>query len=466
MRHGRIKIKTYMPIPLFVVGTVAIAVLLADNANLDNTAYGQSLLFPNAQNSSASPNPSPILQHYQQQRPPLPNQLYQSNLHFVKITLPTKGQQVLVGKDLLIYGTSAGNTTSGCKVSVKANNISPYHDASPGGHNDYSKWNFTLSPAYTAIKQGQNKITAKFACSNEPTLASHYSVNVTGVGTGTTPIGPSHQFLQPTLSTNGGVNSAAANTTATSTTNAIHAFLSKHSPVNNNNHRVSLISLSIRIGKSSVHPGDTEILTIMAVDKNSTKAITGGSVLGNISSSSGLLKKFKGATDNNGKASYSWKVSSRDITGKYKVIAQIYSPAYESKTASKTFKVTSLPVMATSPSSTNYNSLTSSNDARNNNNSNTSNAAHNNNSINKNRHQHTLPIDTISSGNSNSSLTPSSHAHGTNNNTKKSNLATSNASHTAHSNNSKNQNIHHPTPTITPDHPFGVPISHVPFAIP
>jgi hypothetical protein len=204
----------------------------------------------------------------------------------------------------------------------------------------------------------------------------------------------------------------------------------------------------------------------MAVDKNSTKAITGGSVLGNISSSSGLLKKFKGATDNNGKASYSWKVSSRDITGKYKVIAQIYSPAYESKTASKTFKVTSLPVMATSPSSTNYNSLTSSNDARNNNNSNTSNAAHNNNSINKNRHQHTLPIDTISSGNSNSSLTPSSHAHGTNNNTKKSNLATSNASHTAHSNNSKNQNIHHPTPTITPDHPFGVPISHVPFAIP
>ncbi|MDQ6668301.1 MAG: hypothetical protein M3Y53_08775 [Thermoproteota archaeon] len=191
-------------------------------------------------------------------------------------------------------------------------------------------------------------------------MASHYSVNVTGVGTGTTPIGPNHQFLQPTLSTNKGVNSAAADTTATSTTsttNAIHAFLSKHSPVNNNNHRVSLLSLSIRIGKSSVHPGDTEFVTLMAVDKNSTKAITGGSVLGNISSSSGLLKKFKGVTDNNGKASYSWKVSSRDIAGKYKVIAQIYSPAYESNSASKIFKVTPLPVMVTSPSSTNYNSV-------------------------------------------------------------------------------------------------------------
>ncbi|MDQ6668300.1 MAG: hypothetical protein M3Y53_08770 [Thermoproteota archaeon] len=161
MRHGTVKIKSYMLIPLFVVGTVAIAVLV-DNANLDNTAYGQSLLFPNAQNSSASPNFSLILQHYQQQQAPLPNQLY-PNLHLVKITLPTKGQQVLVGKDLLIYGTSTGSATSGCKVSVKVNGISPYHDASPGGHNDYSEWNFTLSPANTAIKQGQNKITAKFA---------------------------------------------------------------------------------------------------------------------------------------------------------------------------------------------------------------------------------------------------------------------------------------------------------------
>ncbi|MFZ0892893.1 MAG: hypothetical protein WAZ77_00175 [Candidatus Nitrosopolaris sp.] len=63
-----------MPILLFVGGTVAIAVLLANNANLDNTA---SLLFPNAQKSSVSPNPSPILQHYQQQQPPLANQQYQ-----------------------------------------------------------------------------------------------------------------------------------------------------------------------------------------------------------------------------------------------------------------------------------------------------------------------------------------------------------------------------------------------------
>jgi len=106
-------------------------------------------------------------------------------LHLVKITSPAKGQQVPVGKDLAVSGTSVTNKTADCKVSVKVNFINPYHDALPigvGGNNDYSKWNFTLSSAYTTIKPGQNKITAKFACANDPALASHYSVNVTGVG--------------------------------------------------------------------------------------------------------------------------------------------------------------------------------------------------------------------------------------------------------------------------------------------
>ncbi len=96
-----VKIKPYMPISLFVFVTVAIIVLLLDNANLDNAAYGQSLLFPNAQNSGLSSNP-PIL-HYQQQ-PSLANQQNQSNLHLVRITIPTKGQQVPVGKELFISG--------------------------------------------------------------------------------------------------------------------------------------------------------------------------------------------------------------------------------------------------------------------------------------------------------------------------------------------------------------------------
>ena len=51
-----------------------------------------------------------------------------------------------------------------------------------GGVNDYSNWMFNLTSKYTTLKEGvSNKITAKFSCSSNPTLASFYSVNVTGV---------------------------------------------------------------------------------------------------------------------------------------------------------------------------------------------------------------------------------------------------------------------------------------------
>ena len=108
------------------------------------------------------------------------------NLHLVKILSPVKGQLILIDKDLTISGTSSDNTrrTSDCKVSVIVNGIKPYHPAYPlgqAGKDDYSKWNFTLTPSYTSIKQGQNKITAKFSCSNDPKLIFHNSVNVTGV---------------------------------------------------------------------------------------------------------------------------------------------------------------------------------------------------------------------------------------------------------------------------------------------
>jgi hypothetical protein len=458
MTLGIVEIKPYMPLSLFVVVTIAIVGLILDNANLDNAAYGQSLLFPNAQNSGLS-STKPV-SHYQQQRS-LANQQNQSNLHLVRITIPTKGQQVPVGKELFILGTSTDNSTSGCKVSVKVNSINPYHDASPSsgaGRSDYSKWNFTLSPTYTAIKQGQNKITAKFACNNEPALVSHYSVNVTGVGTVSTTLRPNHQYLQPIFNSKTPTTTAtSATTNATSATAAIHVSPSKPSPVNTN-HQVSLVSLSIRIGKSSAHPGDTEIVSISAVDKNSSKPITGASVSGNISSS-GLLKKFRGSTDNSGRASYSWKVSSGDTKGKYRVIAQIYSPDYESKSASKTFKVSPVPVVVSSPTHTNNNSLTSSSHVTNNgnnNNNNTSSAAHINNSKNKNRHQHTSPINPV-----NNSLTPSPHTPGSN--TKKSNHGTSNAGQI---NNPKNNNLHNPFSIINPNQQFGVPITHVPFVIP
>jgi hypothetical protein len=110
----------------------------------------------------------------------------------VRITLPTRGQQVPLGKDLTISGTSIDNATSNdCKVSVRVNKISPYQPTTATGtgratSKDYSKWNFVITSKYTAIKPGQNRITAKYECESNPALTAFSSVNVTGATPSTT----------------------------------------------------------------------------------------------------------------------------------------------------------------------------------------------------------------------------------------------------------------------------------------
>ena len=181
-----IKIKSYLSISFSysAVGLTTIILVLLTSAILTSvTAYAQIFTFPNTHSdiTSTTTDTHSRLSALQQQ------QASQPNLHLVKITSPIKGQQVTVGKKLEIFGISADNaTTSGCTVSVEVNGVNPYHNVSrarTSGHIDYSKWNFTLTPVYTLIKPGQNKITAKFSCSDKPTVISHYSVNVTGVVT-------------------------------------------------------------------------------------------------------------------------------------------------------------------------------------------------------------------------------------------------------------------------------------------
>jgi hypothetical protein len=107
--------------------------------------------------------------------------------HGIKITSPISGQHVPVGS-LTVSGISKDNATADCQVYVIANNLRPYQNASgagPDGKNDYSRWNFILTSKYTLIKEGVNKITAKFSCKPNSTIAAFYSINVTGIA-GTT----------------------------------------------------------------------------------------------------------------------------------------------------------------------------------------------------------------------------------------------------------------------------------------
>jgi hypothetical protein len=109
----------------------------------------------------------------------------QSHIAKIKITSPTRDQQLPVGKNFTVYGISIDNATSNdCKVSVIVNKVRPYQPANatgPGGPTDYSKWKFDITTKYTTIKQGDNRITSKYECANNPNATSFSSVNITGI---------------------------------------------------------------------------------------------------------------------------------------------------------------------------------------------------------------------------------------------------------------------------------------------
>jgi len=294
---SRIKIKSQMSILLCIVGASILLLFILSVF----TTMASAQIFPRPQttatsvtiNSTKTGKPTTSSSH-----PTLQQQQSNPNLHLVKITSPTKGQQGRVGADLLIYGTSADNTTSDCKVSVIVNGVKPYRIASSNGKvggNDYSKWNYTLTPAYTGIKQGQNKITAKFSCSNNPALVSYNSVNVTGV-------------------------------------------------TKNYNNRS--LTATIHVSDGSAHLEDKETITLKVTDTNSNNTIAGASVIGNITKPSGaLFKKLEGTTDDKGKFPYSYTVSKGDISGIYKVIMKVSAPGYVNQSASKTYKVSPAPLV-------------------------------------------------------------------------------------------------------------------------
>src|SRR5215831_545484 len=263
-----IKIKSYLAI-LFscpVVGLTTIILFLLSSAMLTSlAAYAQTFILPNTHSNITSTTTDSDRHISQLQQRQTTNQ---PNLHLVKIISPIKGQEVVVGKKLEIFGISADNaTTSGCGVSVKVNGINPYQNvpkASPSGQRDYSKWNFTLTPAYTLIKPGQNRITAKFSCINKPNLISYHSVNITGVS--------STNAIHPV--TSNAIHPVTSNAIHPVTSNAIHPVTSN---VDTNHNKV--LSVSLHLGRNSLHPGDKQIITIAVLDKNSGSAVTGASVL-------------------------------------------------------------------------------------------------------------------------------------------------------------------------------------------
>jgi cytoskeletal protein RodZ len=104
--------------------------------------------------------------------------------HGVRITSPTRDEQVPVGGGLTISGISTDNTNTDCQVSVNINDLKPLVNATatgPGGVNDYSNWTITFDKnSPQTIKQGINDLSSKLSCVNPSNVTKFYSINVTG----------------------------------------------------------------------------------------------------------------------------------------------------------------------------------------------------------------------------------------------------------------------------------------------
>jgi hypothetical protein len=227
--------------------------------------------------------------------------LAKTSLHMVKITSPTKGQQIPVHGNLVVSGTSVANSTSGyCDVSVIVNGIKPYQKTvatGKGGTNDYSTWNYRLTPANAIAKEGQNKITAKFSCTNNPSLTSYNSVNVIGVANNNQAIATSPQPVS----------------------------------IPNSNSKPLLISLDL--AKNSINAGDEETIKIRVLNpSNPNMTIAGASIIGIVTDSTNTTTiNFNGITDNSGIFTYTWNVSKNSKPGIFTVSVLASATGYKSR---------------------------------------------------------------------------------------------------------------------------------------
>ena len=149
---------------IFVISFSLLIITLAPTTSvfLDNISYAQL------------PTEPP-------QQQPLPTATLPKDT--VTITSPKHGQQVPIGQDLQVTGTSNPNAASDCKITVNLNRVKPYQPVvpnGPGGANDYSQWSFTITSKYAPIQEGQNRISARISCDTN-TLKQFAHVNVTGV---------------------------------------------------------------------------------------------------------------------------------------------------------------------------------------------------------------------------------------------------------------------------------------------
>jgi hypothetical protein len=240
-----------------------------------------------------------------------------AKIHGVKILSPINNQNITLSEitNLTISGTSRDNATTNCRVSIVVNGIRPYQQAVATGNtgaNDYSRWSFHLSPPYNSIKEGINKITAKFSCDDNPSIISYYSVNI---------------------------NIGMPGGTSLLNDNATHVA---QNSINSNNVTDSRqLSASLGVAKNPIVRGNTQVILITISDLHSLQRIKAARVDTRVTYSSGYTKEFFDVSNESGRISYSLPIPPNSAVGVFKIMTKASASGYKPVSLTRTFTVLS-----------------------------------------------------------------------------------------------------------------------------
>src|SRR5215469_8969262 len=187
---------------------------------------------------------------------------------------------------------------------------------------------------------GRKRLGSVYTNSQPVTL-----LTTAGILSLSTPRVDNHSDLTTRLTTktgdiNLGNNGSTDSFKEQSNTSALDKAQTSSGSNHSSNNNTKSLSVSMHLAKGPIHIGNRENMTVAVTDSNSTHAVPGAAILGEIVNPSGVSKKLEGTTDGKGKVLYSWQISGEDNTsGKYKVLMEASAPGYENNSVSKTFTV-------------------------------------------------------------------------------------------------------------------------------
>ncbi len=106
------------------------------------------------------------------------------------------------------------------------------------------------------------------------------------------------------------------------------------------------LQLDISIAKNPIVRGNIQTITTEVSDAKSKIKVSGASIEGKITYTTGHIEAFKEVTDSSGKSTYPWKIGPKSNPGKFTIDVKASANEYDSVSKSTTFQVIEKPTVA------------------------------------------------------------------------------------------------------------------------